>query len=242
MKLYLSIILLLTACGHKDKGNQTPELTSASADVNRAPKVEATPPNPIKTPEVESPVATPPTEPPVQPVAKTPEPAKADVEQPVITKPLFDEAAYLKEQEAKLLTFVDGLKAIKIYDEIPQFLKANQLESQKGGLFTQPFTDSPKYLSSLQPFPYNRAPCAGFAVGTEYRVLGRLRDAGSFPPTYAAGVEYRVFLGVSADNRLLIYDIDARWKSLDGTYQVYSMGTLCSDGSLVLPAVVGYNY
>jgi hypothetical protein len=232
MRLALTIVLLLTACGteHKKKHHQPPaveEVTPIKSN-DAVPAPTQTIPDVVMVPE------------------PTPEPPKP--EPVVIPAPVFDEAAYLKDQEQQMLVFVDKLKAIKLYDEIPAFMKATPTEAQRGETFTSPFSgiatgvDRLFYNSSLQNFAAGQQPCQ-FVKGTEYRTIARLRreQLGS-AFTYPTGVDYRVFVWLTADNRLQIIDLDVRWKLLDGTYRTYSMGTMCEDGSYVLPAMVGYDY
>ncbi|HYX38933.1 MAG TPA: hypothetical protein VE954_37990 [Oligoflexus sp.] len=165
--------------------------------------------------------------------------------EPAAVPASFDRAAYLAGQESAMLAFVDKLKAIRVYDAPPEFLKPTTAQSQVGIHFGSPFTSSPAeeiYRADLGQFPASNSGCNNQLAGSQYHQIAALWEVGSFPGRHPLGLEYRLYV-IIQNGVLAIVDVDIHWMTLDRVNHFYSLNVLCSDAvTPVLPATNAANF
>lgn len=225
----LVLAIAVLACGReRDEAPADPvtadvSVASPSPEVPEAQPIQPEPTAPSEvTPEQE----------------QTPE-AKAPAPEP--TTPVFDAAAYLAGQEAAMLAFVEKLKAIRVYDAPPEFLKPTVEQSKVGVHYGSPFTSAePNYKGYISQPSTNSAGCANIQGSTHHQIT-TLWEVGTFPGRFPLGLEYRLVVAVR-NGSLAIIAVDAHWKTLDGKNHYYDLGVTCEDGTPVLPAVSASNF
>lgn len=231
MKEVLGILVLAIgalACGKDDDPATGNPVT---ADVAAADQPPAIMPPSGREPTSESEETSAPT----GPISAEPE-----AQTPVI--PAFDQAAYLTGQEAAMLMFVENLKAIRVYDAPPDFLKPTLEQSKVGVHYGAPFTSvEPLYRVHIYESPSNHQGCSGLPVGTLHHQLTHLWEIGSLPGFRPLGLEYRLFV-IIQNGLPAIVAVDAHWKTLDGKNHYYDLGVTCEDGTPVLPTISPANF
>jgi hypothetical protein len=207
----IAFLLIAAACGTDKKHKDDPPIIEPQVSA------EATPVAPV-SPVVEA-----------SPVTESPAP------EPEPAKPVFDKDKYLAGQEADLLEFVAGLKAIKVYDAPPAFLQPTSEQSKVGVHYGAPFTSvEPLYREHIYESPSNYQGCSGLPVGTLHHQLTALWEVGT--AVRPLGLEYRLFV-IIQNGALAIVAVDAHWKTLDGKHHYYDLGVTCEDGTPVIPTI-----